>query len=32
VQQRLLGPLNHAERAQLGALLGKLIAGHEGVE
>lgn len=32
VQQRLLGPLNHAEQAQLGALLGKLIAGHEGVE
>ncbi len=29
VQTRLLGPLNPAERKQLGALLGKLIAGHE---
>jgi DNA-binding MarR family transcriptional regulator len=29
VQSRLLGPLDGAERAQLGALLGKLIAGHE---
>jgi DNA-binding MarR family transcriptional regulator len=29
VQSRLLGPLSKAERQQLGALLGKLIAGHE---
>ncbi len=29
VQTRLLGPLDAAERMQLGALLGKLIAGHE---
>jgi DNA-binding MarR family transcriptional regulator len=29
VQTRLLGPLSAAERKQLGALLGKLIAGHE---
>jgi DNA-binding MarR family transcriptional regulator len=29
VQTRLLGPLDAAERQQLGALLGKLIAGHE---
>lgn len=29
VQTRLLGPLNAAERKQLGVLLGKLIAGHE---
>ena len=32
VQSRLLGPLKAAERVQLAALLGKLIAGHEGVE
>ena len=32
VQSRLLGPLDDAERAQFGALLGKLIAGHEGME
>ena len=32
VQSRLLEPLSDAERAQLGALLGKLIAGHEGGE
>lgn len=30
VQSRLLGPLDEAERAQFGALLGKLIAGHDG--
>ncbi|MDW5443077.1 MarR family transcriptional regulator [Polaromonas sp. SM01] len=29
VQSRLLGPLDSDERAQLGVLLGKLIAGHE---
>ncbi len=29
VQSRLLGPLTAEERRQLGALLGKLIAGHE---
>lgn len=29
VQSRLLGPLNATERKQFGALLGKLIAGHE---
>ncbi|MEO8023809.1 MarR family winged helix-turn-helix transcriptional regulator [Polaromonas sp.] len=29
VQSRLLGPLKASERKQLGALLGKLIAGHE---
>ena len=29
VQSRLLGPLTVEERKQLGALLGKLIAGHE---
>jgi len=29
VQSRLLGPLMVEERKQLGALLGKLIAGHE---
>ena len=29
VQSRLLGGLNQAERAQLVALLGKLVAGHE---
>ena len=29
VQSRLLGPLTGEERKQLGALLGKLIAGHE---
>lgn len=29
VQTRLLGPLSAAERKQFGALLGKLIAGHE---
>jgi len=29
VQSRLLGPLDAAERKQFGALLGKLIAGHE---
>ena len=29
VQARLLGPLSVAERKQFGALLGKLIAGHE---
>jgi DNA-binding MarR family transcriptional regulator len=29
VQSRLLGPLDAAERQQFGALLGKLIAGHE---
>ena len=32
VQSRLLGPLDDAERAQFGALLGKLIAGHESIE
>ena len=32
VQSRLLEPLSDAERSQLGALLGKLIAGHEGGE
>ena len=32
VQSRLLGPLDDAERAQFGALLGKLIVGHEGIE
>ncbi|MDO9357732.1 MAG: MarR family winged helix-turn-helix transcriptional regulator [Polaromonas sp.] len=32
VQSRLLDPLSDAERAQLGALLGKLIAGHESGE
>lgn len=32
VQSRLLEPLSDAERAQLGSLLGKLIAGHEGGE
>lgn len=31
VQSRLLGPLTAEERKQLGALLGKLIAGHEGM-
>lgn len=31
VQTRLLGPLTAAERKQFGALLGKLIAGHEGM-
>lgn len=29
VQSRLLGPLSATERKQFGALLGKLIAGHE---
>jgi DNA-binding MarR family transcriptional regulator len=29
VQTRLLGPLSAVERKQFGALLGKLIAGHE---
>lgn len=29
VQSRLLAPLNATERKQFGALLGKLIAGHE---
>jgi DNA-binding MarR family transcriptional regulator len=29
VQSRLMGPLKASERAQLGLLLGKLIAGHE---
>ncbi len=29
-QQRIVGPLDAAERAQLKALLGKLVAGHEG--
>jgi len=29
VQSRLLAPLSKAEREQLGALMGKLIAGHE---
>ena len=28
-QQRIVGPLDAAERVQLGVLLGKLIAGHE---
>lgn len=28
-QQRIVGPLDEDERAQLGLLLGKLIAGHE---
>ena len=28
-QQRIVGPLNAAEREQLSSLLGKLIAGHE---
>ncbi len=28
-QQRIVGPLDADERAQLGVLLGKLIAGHE---
>lgn len=28
-QQRIVGPLDDEERAQLGLLLGKLIAGHE---
>ncbi|MGH8759992.1 MAG: MarR family transcriptional regulator, partial [Burkholderiales bacterium] len=28
-QQRIVGPLDAAERTQLGVLLGKLIAGHE---
>jgi DNA-binding MarR family transcriptional regulator len=28
-QQRIVGPLDPDERAQLGALLGKMIAGHE---
>jgi DNA-binding MarR family transcriptional regulator len=28
-QQRIVGPLNQDEQAQLGLLLGKLIAGHE---
>ncbi|MGH8804555.1 MAG: MarR family winged helix-turn-helix transcriptional regulator [Polaromonas sp.] len=28
-QQRIVGPLDAAERAQLGVLLSKLIAGHE---
>jgi len=32
VQSRLLGPLTKVEREQFGALLGKLIAGHEGVD
>ena len=32
VQARLLDPLSAAERKRFGALLGKLIAGHEGVE
>jgi len=31
VQSRLLGPLTKAEREQFGALLGKLVTGHEGV-
>ena len=29
VQSRLLGPLSAVERKQFGALLGKLVAGHE---
>jgi DNA-binding MarR family transcriptional regulator len=28
-QQRIVGPLDDAERTQLGLLLGKLVAGHE---
>jgi DNA-binding MarR family transcriptional regulator len=32
VQSRLLRPLTKVEREQFGALLGKLIAGHEGVD
>ena len=28
-QQRIVGPLDEAEREQLSALLGKLIAGHK---
>ncbi|MDP2820371.1 MAG: MarR family winged helix-turn-helix transcriptional regulator [Polaromonas sp.] len=32
VQSRLLEPLSAAERKRFGALLGKLIVGHEGVE
>jgi hypothetical protein len=28
-QQRIVGPLDQDEQAQLGLLLGKLIAGHE---
>ncbi|MEO6017891.1 MAG: MarR family transcriptional regulator, partial [Polaromonas sp.] len=28
-QQRIVGPLDAAERAQLNALLAKLVAGHE---
>ena len=31
VQSRLLGPLDDAERTQFSLLLGKLIAGHEGL-
>ena len=31
-QQRILGPLDITERAQLSELLGKLIAGHEDAE
>ena len=31
VQSRLLGPLSKVERDQFAGLLGKLIAGHEGV-
>jgi hypothetical protein len=30
VQSRILEPLSDAERAQLIALLGRLVAGHEG--
>ena len=32
VQSRLLRPLTKVEREQFGALLGKLIAGHEGAD
>ena len=32
VQSRLLGPLSKTERDQFAALLGKLVAGHEGVD
>ncbi|GAB3480215.1 MarR family winged helix-turn-helix transcriptional regulator [Polaromonas eurypsychrophila] len=32
VQSRLLEPLSAAERKRFGVLLGKLIAGHEGVD
>ncbi|UUZ63270.1 MarR family transcriptional regulator [Polaromonas sp. P1-6] len=31
-QQRIVSPLDADERVQLAALLGKLVAGHEGIE